>query len=227
MWREAWHKTILQVNTTLARIWPPAKKQLQDWVKNTNKDNGELYGSPEEIGELDYIGSTAKGYKGPPKQHIRFNPKDFDVDANLKAPPLSNYAQEVDGQIPDRERIFGRKTTIEPLINFCNQVDDELEKNVENYKKDSEDPFDVALEATELPEQKRGKEGAEAIYKLRGKLNNETYENILAALKEANIVESVIDEQEQNHLRFPEELTEEQQQQFDQILEPHRQLLGE
>ena len=227
MWREAWQKTILQVNTTLARIWPPAKEKLKQWARDTKKPDGQLYGSPEEIGELDYIGSTAKGYKGPPKQHIRFNPKDFDVDANLNAPPLSNYAQLVDGQTPDRERIFGKNTSIQPLKDFCKQVDDELEKNVENFEKDPSDPFDIALEAAELPEQKRGREGIEAIYKLRTGLDNETYNHVLDQLKAAGIVETVEDEQQQEHLRLPEELTEEQKQQLDQIIDPYKYLLVE
>lgn len=207
IWRSAWHNAIYQVNKTLKGIWPDTKEKLKTFVDQ------KKCGDREKIGGLDYIGSLAKGYKGPPKQHIRFNPKDFDVDANLEAPPLSNYAQKVDRQKPDRERIFGRNTSIQPLIDFSNKADDELEKNVHNYKKDPSDPFDVALVTKELPEQERGKNAIESLYQIREKLDSKTYRKIVQQLAKENLLEK-----SDGHFRLPEELSSEQESKLNSII---------
>lgn len=97
--------------------------------------------------------SLAKGYKGPPKQHFRFDPTDFDVDANLYAPALAEYAVRVDGQTPDRERIFGRNTSNRPLHDFSDKIQKELVNRIDGIEEDPNDLFDVAIYATSTPEQ--------------------------------------------------------------------------
>jgi hypothetical protein len=208
VWRSAWHDTIFHVNKTLKGLWPDAKNQLKSFVREKN------CGDPEKIGELDYIGSLAKGYKGPPKQHIRFNPKDFDVDANLEAPPLSSYAQRIDKQKPDRMRIFGRVTSIKPLVDFSKKADDELEDRVKYYKKDPGDPFDVALVADELPEQERGRTVLESLFESREELNSKLYRKIVKQLIQEGLLEKT-----DKHYRLPEELTEEQKKKINKIIE--------
>lgn len=180
LWRAAWRAAIVQVNGVLAEVWPPAKDRLQAWVgeqRNLRPDL-DLTG---DIGELDYIGSLATGFKGPPKQQIRFNPEKFDVDANLPAPPLAKYAMAVDARTPDRKRVFGRHTSIEPLIKFSDEAHAQLGARAKGY--DKSDPFDVALDAPELPVQERGRVATERLYRLRDKLDAASYRRMVEELK--------------------------------------------
>ncbi|MDB5902501.1 MAG: hypothetical protein JWM26_1379, partial [Betaproteobacteria bacterium] len=163
IWREKWRKASLQVNRILARLWPGARTRILVWVgvKRAEHPGTDLSGG---VGELDYIGSLATGFKGPPKQQIRFDPRKFDVDANLDAPPLAKYAIAFAGARPDRGRIFGRTSLCDPLIEFSNSAGTEL-ASVEGY--DTSDLFDVALVAVPLPEQARGTAATERLYALR------------------------------------------------------------
>jgi hypothetical protein len=161
-WRKTWHERIEQVNTLIGSIWPEYEKQLDAWIMKNPKIKTKA-----PVGKLEYIGSLAKGYKGPPKQHVRFVLEDFDVDANLYAPALAEYAQRVDKQIPDRERIFGRNTTIKPLIAFADRVQKELVTRIEGIADDPNDLFDVAIHAPETAVQKDERELNEALYEIR------------------------------------------------------------
>lgn len=187
LWRAAWRKAILQVNRVLARLWPPAKTQILVWVgmQRTRFPHIDLSGS---VGELDYIGSLATGYKGPPKQQIRFNPDSFDVDANLVAPPLAKYAVAIDHERPDRGKIFGRTTSIAPLNKFSDEAQSELKARVDGYN--SSDQFDVAIAADELPEQKRERVSTERLYKFRSTLSPTKYKQLLDDLSAAGFLKS-------------------------------------
>lgn len=178
-WRAAWRAAILQVNRVLAEFWPAAKGALAGWVvqQRARLPHLDLSGG---IGELDYIGSLATGYKGPPKQQVRFNPDKFDVDANLAAPPLAKYAMGHDHLKPDRQRIFGRQTTIGPLNTFSDQAHGEMTARVKGY--DASDPFDVVIEAPELPEQSHARLATERLYSLRRKLPEAQYLRLLDEL---------------------------------------------
>lgn len=182
MWREAWRRAILQVNRVLARLWPPAKGRLllfvgQIRLRHPDKD---LSGT---VGDLDYLGSLAGGFKGAPKQNIRFNPQSFDVDGFIEAPPLSKYCVLVLGLKPKHGNIFSRNTDIEPLITFSNAVQTELVAKVDGYKDDPGDPFDVAIKTDDLPEQGRGKAASERLYKLRESLSADKYEPMVEELR--------------------------------------------
>lgn len=179
LWREAWREAILQVNRVLAELWPPAKGALVQWLAAA-KARHPLLDLSGPVGELDYIGSLATGYKGPPKQLIRFNPDKYDVDANLAAPPLAKYAIGVDGVAPDRKRIFGRTTSIAPLNQFSDKAHAELSARAKGYNK--EDVFDVAIDSAELPVQERNRVATERLFKLREKLPDADYQRLLDEL---------------------------------------------
>lgn len=147
IWRTLWHKRVTTVNTLIDKLWPAAQKDLTRWVYKQDSIKTKA-----PIGNLEYIGSLAKGYKGPPKQHVRFNPEDFDIDANLNAPSLAEHALRHDKLTPDRERIFGRQTSIKPLIAFADRMQAEIMR-IEGIQDDPEDLFDVALYAPETLEQ--------------------------------------------------------------------------
>ncbi|MGA8432357.1 MAG: DUF4157 domain-containing protein [Candidatus Sulfotelmatobacter sp.] len=181
LWRAAWRRAILQVNRVLSRLWPPAKTSILVWLgRERAKNPGVNLSGP--VGDLDYIGSLSTGYKGPPKQQIRFDPDNFDVDANLKAPPLAKWALALDPKHPrpDRQRIFGRTTSIDPLNNFSDQAHAELVARAQGYK--TSEKFDVALAAEDLPEQKREQGLTERLYKLRDDLDEDDYREMLGEL---------------------------------------------
>jgi hypothetical protein len=180
LWRASWRRAILQVNRVLSLLWPPAKTLILVWVGREQAKNPHIDLSGP-VGELDYIGSLSTGYKGPPKQQIRFNPSKFDVDANLYAPPLAKYAIAIDGLSPDRKRIFGNTTTITPLKDFSKQAHSELSAKVDGYNKG--DPFDVAIDAPELPTQTRERVATERLYKLRTSLDAAQYKKMVDELK--------------------------------------------
>ncbi len=191
LWRAAWRRAILQVNRVLARLWPPAKTAILVWVgvQRMRHPHVDLSGP---VGELDYIGSLATGYKGPPKQLIRFNPDQFDVDANLVAPPLAKWALAVDPTVPkprpDKGRIFGRTTGIEPLNRFSGDAHAELTARVHGYN--SADPFDVAIASAELPEQERERVATERLYRLRDSLPAPRYQQLLDDLRSGGFLNS-------------------------------------
>jgi hypothetical protein len=180
LWREAWRAASLQVNRVLARLWPPAKTQILVWVGQERRKHPDvdLSGNVEE---LDYIGSLATGFKGPPKQHIRFNPRKFDVDANLEAPPLEKYAVAVDRLTPDRKRIFGNDTTIVPLKDFSARTHAELVAQVTGYDA-APPPFDVAIDAAEPPGQTRVRLATERLFALREALSTARYEQLIGEI---------------------------------------------
>jgi len=180
LWRAAWRETIIKVNRVLAELWPPAKASTQQWLgeKRAEHPDVDLTGS---IGELDYTGSLATGYKGPPKQLIRFNPEKFDVDGNVVAPPLAKYAIAIDHLEPKRQKIFSRYTSIDPLKSFAHETDAVLGSRLNGY--DKSDPFDVVIEAPELPHQEWARRATERLYELRKRLDASTYLRLMDELK--------------------------------------------
>lgn len=143
-WREQWWGAIQRVNTILTREWPPARSAIQSWVKGKHQE-GLRYMDPGMVGELDYIGSLAKGYKSAPKQYIRFMPEKFDVDANLDAPPLAVYLIQQHETV-DRGSVHGAKK-IPPIEDFQTAVW-ALLREVPGV--DAHDPFEVYIRADDV-----------------------------------------------------------------------------
>jgi hypothetical protein len=179
LWRELWKAAILQVNRVLAQTWPPGKAAILQWLgqERARLPHVDLSGG---IGELDYIGSLATGYKGPPKQQIGFDPDNFDVDANLVAPPLAKYAIAINHVEPNRKRIFGRETEITPLNEFSDRTHSELKDRVKGY--DPNDLFDVVIDAPELPVQERSRLATECLYGVRARLPEGRYLKLINEL---------------------------------------------
>ncbi|HEV2915032.1 MAG TPA: DUF4157 domain-containing protein [Pyrinomonadaceae bacterium] len=215
IWREAWRRAILQVDSVLDRLWPPAKAEILGWLdrKRDEYPNIDLTG---EVGELAYIGSLASGTKSPAKQYTRFNPQKFDVDANVEAPPLAKYAMAVDNLKPKHERIFGRATTIDPLNRFSEATHTELVEQVPGYEDNPDDPFDVVIKAPELPEQKRFREATERLYGLRRRLDEPTYSNMIEELKAAELV---VENEKLRRWEVRADLTPAQFQQITEIMD--------
>jgi hypothetical protein len=191
LWRADWRRAILQVNRVLARLWPPAQAAIVVWiVDQRSKHPGEDLSG--DVGELDYTGSLATGFKGPPKQQIRFNPEKFDVDANLEAPPLEKYAVKINHLKPHHERIFGRQTTIDPLNKFSDDAHTELAARVDGYDASNPlDKFDVAIAAHDLPEEERRVQATNRLYKLRPPTLDETkYKKMLDELNAGGYLKS-------------------------------------
>ena len=187
LWRQDWRALILAVNRVISSLWPPARQRIIAWVEQQRKlhPGADLSGDVENI---DYVGSLATGYKGAPKQFVRFNVNKFDVDANLDAPPLAKFAMTFDHVKPDRKRIFtiAQGTSITPLIDFAHDAGHMLSA-IPGY--DVKELFDVVINAPELAEQKRGREGTERIYKLREKLGQAKYNSLVSEIKAAGLLE--------------------------------------
>ncbi|GAB4206981.1 MAG: hypothetical protein OHK0022_34620 [Roseiflexaceae bacterium] len=195
-WREEWKQAATEVDRILRSTWPDAKLNLQNWVSSKQKELPYMIG---DIGELDYIGSLATGIKGPPKQGVRFNPESFDVDANLKAPPLAAYALRKNDAPVDRNRIFAQYAGISPLSSFTSKVDSQL-KNVKGVKHDED--FDVAIEADEedienakkaddnlglierLSAQQKADEATRRFYQLRNSLKPSVYAQLVTQIQQ-------------------------------------------
>jgi Domain of unknown function (DUF4157) len=214
LWRKQWESIIIQVNRILSSLWPPARSRIINWVREQRKlhPRTDLRG---EVGNIDYVGSLATGYKGAPKQFSRFNVNKFDVDANIEAPPLAKYAMTIDKVKPDRKRIFAIKheTTITPLLNFCFDVHRAL-SDVNGY--DASEQFDMVIYAPELPEQKRGREGTERIYNLREKLKEDRYQEMIGEIKAAGYLEEA-----EVGWRLKEELSKEDANKLNKILKKY------
>lgn len=110
IWRTRWHAAILAVNGVLEVKWPGWADAIVDWITTKRDVDGLAYMDPASPVGIDYIGSLAKGYKGPPKQSIRFTPEKFDVDANLTSLPLAAWAIQTQHAIIDRGRIWSKVT---------------------------------------------------------------------------------------------------------------------
>jgi Domain of unknown function (DUF4157) len=212
LWRAEWRRAILQVNRVLDRLWPPAKTRILVWIgeQRASHPGVDLSGN---VSNIDYIGSLATGFKGPPKQHVRFNPDKFDVDANLAAPPLQKYAMTIQGAIPDRGRIFGRNVpSITPLIEFSDLAHAELASRAPGY--DSTDPFDVAIDAPDLPVQARQQTATDRLYQLRNECDPARYSALLGELRAGGFLNSP-----GNAVR--DDLTEAEFNQLQAILDRH------
>jgi hypothetical protein len=142
-WKRRWLETSLAVNHVIDEHWSKVKTAMRDDALKA----GAVDDPNEAPWHLDYIGSLAKGVKGPPKQHIAFDPDKFDVDANLTAPILSAWAL-ARGSVPDRDRLWGRKDPnlrrIGSLQSFQNAVHLALSQ-IPGY--DADDPFEVVVKA--------------------------------------------------------------------------------
>jgi hypothetical protein len=211
LWRDDWRAAILAVNRVLSRLWPPAKNQLISWVAGQRAAHPNVdFSGP--INDIDYVGSLATGYKGVPKQFVRFNPRNFDVDANIVAPPLERYAVDVKHITPKHNRIFaiGHGTDITPLITFCNDAHREMTP-IPGY--DASEQFDVVIAASATPAQDRTNNGINRVYALRGQLEPERYTAMVNELRAAGLL---VDEEA--GWRLKPELSEEEMNTFNQIL---------
>ena len=153
IWRETWHRAIMAVNTVLHGRWPHWQGQIRQWIQNKRDEDDTLtYMDPRQVLGLDYIGSLAKGYKGPPKQSIRFTPEKFDVDANLTAPPLAAYALTVGGAIVDRGRIWSHKAGPALFNGLLKPMQDDIQLHLVNagliqMGMDPNEPFEAVIDA--------------------------------------------------------------------------------
>jgi hypothetical protein len=143
VWRTMWWATVQKVNEILGRQWGRHKPRIGQWV--SDKHEYLPYMKEEMVGDLDYIGSLAKGYKSAPKQYVRFLPEKFDVDANLDAPPLAVYCIKM-GIAVDRGSVKGGGS-IPPLQSFEEAAWAELE---EVPGIDPDDPFEVFIRASNV-----------------------------------------------------------------------------
>lgn len=141
IWRDMWYNAIWTVNAILTEEWETKKADVENWRPKKEPFNKVPNGSPiAKIGNLDYIGSLAKGYKGIPKQQIHFTPECFDVDANLDAPFLAAYAISEKESI-DRGHVKADK--IEPL----KVVQDNIWKKLQQVPGiDLTDKFEIYLD---------------------------------------------------------------------------------
>jgi hypothetical protein len=188
LWREAWRRAILQVNRVLQRLWPPAKTKVLGFIEE-QKAKHPTVDLSGPVGELDYIGSLATGFKGPPKQQVRFDPAKFDVDANLTAVPLAKYLVKIEKLEPERGHIFAKVTDIDPLKDFTAVAHKELALRAEGYDTSNPlDQFDVAIDVPELPVQERQRVATDRIYGLRDKLSEAKYSEMMEELKRENLV---------------------------------------
>jgi hypothetical protein len=171
IWRELWTDAILKVNLALNSIWPSCHSQLSS-----------EFDPP--IGNLEYIGSTARGYKGPPKQGVRFNPEDFDIDANLRAPAIAAHIAEQTGLAPDKERYFIRVIGVHvvPTLGGFVETAHEMLKSEEIKAADKGDPFDVVVIAPAFPNQTREKDLKAKAWGLRATLQPAEYQEFLVAM---------------------------------------------
>lgn len=156
IWRDTWHKAIMAVNTVLHGRWPHWQGQIRNWIQQKRDEDETLtYMDPRQVIGLDYIGSLAKGYKGPPKQAIRFTPEKFDVDANLTAPPLAAYALTVGGAIVDRGRIWSHKAGPALFNGLLKPMQDDIQQRLVNaglieMGMDPGEPFEAVIDAEGL-----------------------------------------------------------------------------
>lgn len=150
MWRDKWHDIVLAVNRVLVNAWPIWQERLRAWVQ-ARLDDGLGYMNPALINGLDYIGSLAKGYKGPPKQGVRFMPEKFDVDANLDAPVLAAYAIQESGAKIDRGRIWSQDANIEVVTQMEQDIQQQLvAAGLEDMGMDPGEPFEAVIDATNM-----------------------------------------------------------------------------
>lgn len=172
IWREKWLNSIEKSNIILLQEWSIFENPIRNFIR-------AHYNLPLDAIiplNLSYIGSTATGYKGPPKQRIQFDPEHFDIDADLDASLLADYAIHTDNIQPDRNRIFARRTTIDPLINFCAVVDNRLKNEVNGI--DLYDTFDVAIKADDTRATAFGSNLQELLYNIR-RNNPQGYSNVV------------------------------------------------
>ncbi len=151
IWRDKWHRIIMAVNTVLHKRWPFWKSRLETWTEQKRVELGQDYLDPAGILGLDYIGSLAKGYKGPPKQAVRFMPERFDVDANLSAPPLAAYAIMEEGAMVDRGRIWSKDAGIQVIIDMEEDIQAHLvDAGLEEMGMARDEPFEAVIDTTNL-----------------------------------------------------------------------------
>ncbi|WP_289659376.1 eCIS core domain-containing protein [Flavobacterium panacagri] len=141
IWRKDWLKTKTAIDNALGNLWG----RWQTKLKVRARKNYGLLSKPvalnrakwnkqvaNEKWSIYYGGSLAKGYKGPPKQNTRFLASNFDVDANMDAPSISEYLINKKGKKVDRGQLDpkGADTDIENMdIAMDKEVKNELIKS--------------------------------------------------------------------------------------------------
>jgi len=152
MWRTAWLRAIQVVNTVLHGRWPHWRGQITNFIRDKHDNDHLDYMDPNQVIGLDYIGSLARGYKGPPKQAVRFMPEKFDVDANLTAPPLAAYALAVGNAIVDRGRIWSQHAGPAIFNGLLQPMQVDIQQRLVNagliqMGMDPNEPFEVVIDS--------------------------------------------------------------------------------
>lgn len=144
LWKAMWLQKSKFINKAIAKGWKTYEEQMRAEVVGKGP---AFVAAGGEAWRVDYIGSTAKGYKGPPKQNMAFDPGSFDVDANLTAPTMAAWAI-AQGSVPDRDRLWGLADTallqLRQLKSFQESVHAEL-RPLPGY--DLDEPFECVVEA--------------------------------------------------------------------------------
>ncbi len=184
IWREKWLGAALAVNRILLASWPPAKQRIKNWVIR-NIPGGDA----NSIGELNYLGSLAKGYKGPPKQYIEFYSRNFDVDADLEAPVLADYGVNERDVTVDRGSFKSEELGIPVMDSFRENVHQEMADNVFGY--DENEEFEIFIHAEHTDQHKaneRLENAKREIFLMRRKLLPENYQLLIEDLNQAGLL---------------------------------------
>ena len=174
IWRDTWKRAVLAVNTVLHGRWPYWKGQVRTWIAEKRDSDHLSYMDPAQVVGLDYIGSLARGYKGPPKQGVRFMPEKFDVDANLTAPPLAAYALTVGQAIIDRGRIWSKYAGPALFNGLLKPMEEDIQQHLEgagllDMGMDKNEPFEVVIDAEGVENLPHAPEEAKSSKKLSEK----------------------------------------------------------
>lgn len=220
IWRKEWEDKIFQVNRVFNRLWPPAKTDMNNWIAGERASHpyADLSG---EISDLTYIGSTAGGTKGPPKQFVRFNPDNFDVDANFFAPALVKWTQQIKSPPApiDKQKIFGLATGIPPVLKFVKDAGAEISA-IPGFT--DREGFDIAIMSQETASQGRDRMANLRMFHLRDILPFATYQQMIAELQSAGLVSRQSDPDGKDlGLRVKPDLTVAELQQFNQICDKY------
>jgi len=161
LWRDRWLKAKLAVNNAMTGLWRKWKGFLKKSAADNNPEGVDPLGwkarIPGEDWDLFYGGSLAKGYKGPPKQHVRFLASKFDVDANMDAPAIAEYLISK-GEKVDRGQLDPEKYPETRVKKMDGEMDKAVKVNLvsEGLAKDAtevndmiSEPFETRVNASE------------------------------------------------------------------------------
>ncbi|MEM7040514.1 MAG: hypothetical protein AAF570_26345, partial [Bacteroidota bacterium] len=180
LWKKKWLNTIRMVNKAIDEEWPAFKTALINWIRTANSSKG--LDLSVEMGELTYIGSLATGYKGPPKQQVRFNAAKFDVDANLDAPGIADYGVNQMGLEVDRQMISHNelKKDVTPFRTFPDKIDSKIAANYDEPENVLTEPFELMVKADDPIQESRKQAGSAVINDIRTIVDNDTFNALVS-----------------------------------------------